>query len=466
MKIYNTLTAQIEEFFPQEKNLIKMYVCGITPYDDTHLGHGRCYVVFDILRRFLEYKGYKVEYIQNFTDIDDKILNKAKELNQKPQEVAQKYINSYFEVEKELNIKPARLYPRVTEHIDDIIVAVETLVKKGFAYVTNTGVYFDVTKFPSYGKLSKKKIDELVVGARVEVDETKKSPLDFALWKFAKKDEPIFWKSPWGEGRPGWHIECSVMSMKYLGETLDIHGGGMDLIFPHHENEIAQSEAITGKKFVNYWVHNGFVTVNKEKMSKSLKNIFALKDLFTMYDPMVVRLFLLSQHYKKPLDFSLQEMQQFKSVWERFINVKENAELWIKNLKDGEINLSLKQTVDDLVKKFEDSMEDDLNTSLALSAVHSIVNHLYMLEKNLTKGITKKDVEYPLNKLLILSEEVLGLKFQSFEIPKEIKELVLKRELARKNKDFASADKIRQELTSLGWIVEDTPFGTKIRRRI
>jgi cysteinyl-tRNA synthetase len=466
MKIYNTLTAQIEEFFPQEKNLVKMYVCGITPYDDTHLGHGRCYVVFDILRRFLEYKGYKVEYIQNFTDIDDKILNKAKELNQKPQEVAQKYINSYFEVEKELNIKPARLYPKVTEHIDDIIVAVEKLVKKEVAYVTSTGVYFDVSKFSKYGQLSKKKIDELVVGARVEVDETKKSPLDFALWKFAKKDEPIFWESPWGEGRPGWHIECSVMSMKYLGETLDIHGGGMDLIFPHHENEIAQSEAITGKKFVNYWVHNGFVTVNKEKMSKSLKNIFALKDLFTMYAPMVVRLFLLSQHYKKPLDFSLQEMQQFKSVWEKFINVKENAELWIKNLKDGEMNLSLKQTVDDLVKKFEDSMEDDLNTSLALSAIHSIVNHLYMLEKNLTKGITKKDVEYPLNKLLILSEGVLGLKFQSFEIPKEIKELVLKRELARKNKDFASADKIRQELTSLGWIVEDTPFGTKIRRRI
>jgi cysteinyl-tRNA synthetase len=466
MKIYNTLTAQIEEFFPQEKNLVKMYVCGITPYDDTHLGHGRCYVVFDILRRFLEYKGYKVEYIQNFTDIDDKILNKAKELNQKPQEVAQKYINSYFEVEKELNIKPAKLYPKVTEHIDDIIVAVEKLVKKEVAYVTSTGVYFDVSKFSKYGQLSKKKIDELAVGARVEVDETKKSPLDFALWKFAKKDEPIFWKSHWGEGRPGWHIECSVMSMKYLGETLDIHGGGMDLIFPHHENEIAQSEAITGKKFVNYWVHNGFVTVNKEKMSKSLKNIFALKDLFTMYDPMVVRLFLLSQHYKKPLDFSLQEMQQFKSVWERFINVKENAELWIKNLKDGEMNLNLKQTVDDLVKKFEDSMEDDLNTSLALSAIHSIVNHLYMLEKNLTKGITKKDVEYPLNKLLILSEEVLGLKFQSFEIPKEIKELVLKRELARKNKDFASADKIRQELTSLGWIVEDTPFGTKIRRRI
>ncbi len=466
MKIYNTLTDQVEEFSPQEKNLVRMYVCGITPYDDTHLGHGRCYVVFDILRRYLEYKGYKVDYVQNFTDIDDKILNKAKELNKIPLEIAQRYIDSYFEVENKLNIKPANLYPKVTEHIGDIIVAVEKLVKKEFAYVTSTGVYFDVTKFPKYGQLSKKKIDELISGARIEIDETKKTPLDFVLWKFAKKDEQIFWKSPWGDGRPGWHIECSVMSMKYLGETLDIHGGGMDLIFPHHENEIAQSEALTGKRFVNYWVHNGFVTINKEKMSKSLKNIFALKDLFTMYDPMVIRLFLLSQHYKKPLDFSLQEIEQFKSVWERLNNVKENAELWIKNLKDGDINLNFKKVVDDLVKKFEESMENDLNTSSALSAIHSIVNHLYMLEKNLTKGITKKDVEYPLNKLLILSEDVLGLKFSYYEIPEEVKELVSKRDLARKNKDFTSADKIRQQIISLGWIVEDTPFGTKVRKKI
>ena len=466
MKIYNTLSSKIEEFVSQEKNIVKMYVCGITPYDDTHLGHGRCYIIFDILRRYLEYKGYKVNYVQNFTDIDDKILTKAKEVDKHPTEIAQYYINSYFDVEKKLNIKPAKLYPKVTEHIDDIIFAIEKMLKKEIAYITSTGVYFDVSKFPKYGKLSKKKVDELISGIRVEIDETKKSPLDFALWKFVKKDEPVFWKSPWGEGRPGWHIECSVMSMKYLGETLDIHGGGMDLIFPHHENEIAQSEAITDKEFVKYWVHNGFVTVNKEKMSKSLKNIFALKDLFTMYDPMVIRLFLLSQHYRKPLDFSLQEIEQFKKVWERFVNVRENAELWIRNLKDGDMNLNLKQTVDDLVKKFEDSMEDDLNTSSALSAIHSIVNHLYILEKSLTKGITKKDVEYPLNKLLILSEDVLGLKFPSYEIPKEIQDLVTKRDLARKNRDFETADRIRQQIFSLGWVIEDTPFGTKIRKKL
>ncbi len=466
MKIYNTLSATIEEFIPQQKDEIKMYVCGITPYDDTHLGHGRCYVVFDIFRRYLEYKGYNVNYIQNFTDIDDKILSKAKEVNKHPSEITQYYINSYFEVEKKLNIKPAKLYPKVTEHIDDIIIAIEKLVKKEVAYVTSTGVYFDVSKFSRYGQLSKKKVDELISGARVEVDETKKEPLDFALWKFAKKDEPVFWESPWGRGRPGWHIECSVMSMKYLGETLDIHGGGMDLIFPHHENEIAQSESITGKKFVNYWIHNGFVTVNKEKMSKSLKNIFALKDLFTMYDPMVIRLFLISQHYRKPLDFSLQELDQFKKVWERFVNVKETAELWIKNLKDGNINIDLQKTVDNFVKEFENSMDDDLNISSALAALHGIVNHLYSLEKSLTKGLTKKDIEYPLNKFLTLSEYVLGLKFPYSDIPQDIQDLVLKRDLARKNRDFATADEIRKQILSLGWIVEDTPYGTKVRKKL
>jgi cysteinyl-tRNA synthetase len=466
MKIYNTLSSKIEEFVSQEKNIVKMYVCGITPYDDTHLGHGRCYVVFDILRRYLQYKGFKVEYVQNFTDIDDKIINKSKELSIHPKELSQKYIESYFDVEKKLNIKPAKLYPKVTEHIDDIIFAIEKMLKKEIAYITSTGVYFDVSKFPKYGKLSKKKVDELISGIRVEVDETKKSPLDFALWKFVKKDEPVFWKSPWGEGRPGWHIECSVMSMKYLGETLDIHGGGMDLIFPHHENEIAQSEAITDKEFVKYWVHNGFVTVNKEKMSKSLKNIFALKDLFTMYDPMVVRLFLLSQYYRKPLDFSLQEIDQFKSVFERFVNVKENAELWMKNLKDGPSSEITKNVVDNAVKKFEESMEEDLNTSSALSTLHLIINHLYMLEKNLTQGVTKGDIEYSLNKFLELSEDVLGLKFSRYDIPQEIKELANKRELARKNRDFTTADKIRQQIISLGWVIEDTPFGTKIRKKV
>lgn len=466
MKIYNTLTAKKEEFVPQQKNNVKIYVCGITPYDEVHLGHGRCYVIFDVLRRYLEYKGYTINYVQNFTDIDDKILNKAKETKLKPQEVAQKYIDVYFEVEEKLNIKKAKLYPKVTEHIDDIIRAIEKLLKKNFAYITNTGVYFDITKFSEYGKLSKRKKEALIAGARVEVDETKKNPLDFALWKFSKPEEEIFWDTSWGRGRPGWHIECSVMSTKYLGETLDIHGGGIDLIFPHHENEIAQSEALTGKKFVNYWVHNGFVTVNKQKMSKSLKNIFALNDLFKLYDPMVIRLFLISQHYRKPLDFSPDEIDQFKNVWERIVNIKESAEVWIKNLPDGKLNEMLKNSVDNIVKKFEKYMDEDLNTSGALSEIHKIINHLYILEKSLTKGISKQDIIYPLDKIVYLCENVLGLKFPFISIPQEIQDLVSYRDIARKNKDYNKADQIRKKIFDLGYILEDTPQGTKIKKKI
>lgn len=468
MKIHNTLTGNAEDFVSIKNKQVKMYVCGITPYDETHIGHGRCYVVFDILRRYLKYKGYNVEYVQNFTDIDDKIINTANEKKLHPKDIAEKYISEYFDIEKKLNISPANVYPRVTQHIDDIISAVEQLVKKNVAYVTKTGVYFDIEKFPEYGKLSKRKKEELISGIRIEPDETKKNMLDFALWKFTKPvEEKIFpgWDSPWGKGRPGWHIECSVMSIKYLGETFDIHGGGADLIFPHHENEIAQSESLTGKEFVKYWIHNGFVTINQQKMSKSLKNIFTLNELFALYNPMVIRLYLISQHYRKPLDFTFSEIEQFKSVWERFVNVKDTVELWIKNLKEGELNLSLKDTVDKIITEFETSMDDDLNTSAALAAIHKIVNHLYSLEKKLTQGITKQDVIYPLNKLVILLEDVLGLKLPSIEVPKEIEELVSKREQARKNKDFTTADKIRQQIISLGWYVEDTPFGPKLRKK-
>ncbi len=462
MKIYNTLTAKEEEFISQKKNEVKMYVCGITPYDEVHLGHGRCYVVFDILRRYLEYKGYDVNYIQNFTDIDDKILKKSKELNLQPKEVAEKYIKIYFEVEKKLNIKKAKLYPKVTEHIDDIIIFIEKLLNKGFAYISDTGIYFDISKFSEYGKLSKKKIDDLIVGARIEVDETKKNPLDFALWKFLKSEE-IFWDTPWGKGRPGWHIECSVMSMKYLGETLDIHGGGMDLIFPHHENEIAQSESLTEKKFVNYWIHNGFVTVNKQKMSKSLKNIFALNDLFKIYDPIVIRLFLISQHYQNPLDFSLEYIEQFRPVYQKFIDFSSEMEALTKDLnKIKGLNQNIKKEIDDIVKEFESSMDSNLNTSSALAKIHKIISLIYKLPKE-----KKFDILYGYEKFKLLTETILGIKISSnYEIPQEIKELVSKREIARKNKDYKTSDEIRKKIFDLGYILEDTPYGTKIKNKI
>lgn len=464
MKIYNTLSNQIEEFRPLKDKKVKMYVCGITPYDEVHLGHGRCYVVFDLLRRFLTYKGYDVEYIQNFTDIDDKIIKAAKEQKVSPKELSSKYINSYFEIEKELNITPANVYPKVTEHIEDIISSVEKLIQKNFAYITSTGVYFNIRRVNSYGKLSKRNLDELIAGARVELDETKRYPLDFALWKFTKDEEKtIFdgWDSPWGKGRPGWHIECSVMSMKYLGETIDIHGGGADLIFPHHENEIAQSEALTGKDFVRYWVHNGFVTINKQKMSKSLKNIFALKDLFKLYNPMVVRLFLLSQHYQNPLDYSVEELGQFKSVYQKFLNLVEEVDFKLKNLKlETSISQKVKDEVENMIKNFESALEHNLNTSEALSVVNKMYSFIFNLQTE-----NKNDIFYSYENFLKMLD-ILGIKVDVHkDIPQEILLLVQKRELARKNKDFAKADSIRNEVLQKGYVIEDTKYGPKIKRK-
>lgn len=464
MKIYNTLSRKIEEFIPQDKNLVKMYVCGITPYDEVHVGHARCYITFDILRRYLKYKGYNVKYVQNFTDIDDKIISAAKNENVTPQLLAEKYINSYLEAERKLNILPADIYPRVTQHIEDIISAIEILINKGYAYVTSSGVYFSVEKFPSYGKLSKKNLAELITGVRIEPDETKKSAADFALWKFMKPDEPVYWESPWSKGRPGWHIECSVMSMKYLGETLDIHGGGMDLIFPHHENEIAQSESITGKQFVNYWVHNGFVTVNQQKMSKSLKNIFALNELFQVYHPMVVRLFLISQHYQKPLDFSLQELEQYNTVYQKFVNL--SYEICSRKLDINETNNkvsdNVKKIIDGYVKEFEQCMDDNLNISSALAVIHKMVSFIYKLPKD-----KHTEVLYSYKKFLTLLEDILGIEtVPVVEIPQEIQELLSKREQARKNKDYKTADEIRKKIFELGYIVEDTFNGPRVKKRL
>ncbi len=460
MKVYNTLTQKIEEFVPLNNNEVKMYVCGITPYDEVHLGHARCYVAFDVIRRYLKYKGYKIHYVQNFTDVDDKIITRAKELNIHPKELTQRYITSYFEIEKLLNIQPASYYPKVTEHIDDIITAIEKLLNLNIAYITKTGVYYDVSKFHDYGKLSKRNINELISGVRVEPDETKKSPLDFALWKFSTDD--VCWFSPWGKGRPGWHIECSVMSQKYLGETLDIHGGGQDLIFPHHENEIAQSEMLTGKTFVRYWLHNGFVTVNKEKMSKSLKNFFVLKEIFNEYEPMVVRLFLISQHYRGPIDFSLDKIKQFVAVYKKFVNTKEDIEYRICFAKDSvEPEQNVISEVEVILKEFESTMEEDFNTSKALSVIHKLINFVNTVRTN-----NKQTLMFFYEKYLLLMD-ILGIKLpEKIVIPQEILLLLNERETARKNKDFVTSDKLRKEIFDKGYIVEDTPFGPRIKKRI
>src|SRR3989339_481288 len=410
--IHNTLSGKKEEFIPFNDSNVNIYVCGITPYDEVHLGHARCYVVFDVIRRYLKYKGYNVKYVQNFTDRDDKIINRSNELKVKSSELAQKYIDDYFSQMKKLNIENADSYPRVTQKILEIIEFIKKIIDNGYAYAVEGDVYFSVRKFKDYGKLSKRNIEDLKVGNRILPGEIKNDPLDFALWKKAKDNEPS-WPSPWGEGRPGWHIECSAMSLKeFSSSNLDIHGGGQDLIFPHHENEIAQSEAATGKQFVKYWIHNGFVTINKEKMSKSLGNFFTLREIFDRYEPMVVRYMLLSQHYRQPLDFTEEKLEQAKSAFERLTNIlNRHYEDYIKNSdSDGK-------------KEF-----------------------VYLYKKELLKlcGILGLSVEHKI------------------VIPTNISILVEEREQARKNKNWKLSDELRQKIKKEGFDVEDTKSGPRV----
>ncbi len=410
-----------------------MYVCGITPYDETHLGHGRAYVVFDVIRRYLKYSGYKVKYIQNITDIDDKIINKANSLRQsadgidavsgKPlavselcRKITEKYIASYFEVMDKLNVKKADFYPKATEHIKEMIRVIEGLVKKGYAYIIEGDVYFEVAKFKDYGKLSKRKLDDLKEGARVAVDERKKAPLDFALWKSAKEGEPS-WDSPWGKGRPGWHIECSVMSLKEAGvDTLDIHGGGLDLVFPHHENEIAQAECYTGKPFARYWIHNGFVNVNSEKMSKSLGNFFTLRDIFAKFNPMLIRFYLLSTHYRSPINFSDADLENAKGGLDRLISalfiVREHASCGKEDVSDKE----LKAVKADFIR----SMDNDFNTAEALASVFKLCDIIFELNgrDNASPDIWAQATGL-FEEMVI---DVLGLNVQLKELPEEIQE--------------------------------------------
>jgi len=463
IKLHNTLSGGKEEFILVDKDgkNVNMYVCGVTPYDEVHLGHGRCYVVFDVVRRYLEYRGYKVKYIQNFTDIDDKIIKRANEKKIPYQELSQKFIDDYFVQMRKLNILDADSYPRVTENIEEIKKFIQKIIDNGYAYTVDGDVYFSVRKFKDYGKLSKRNIEDLRSGARVGVDERKEDPLDFALWKKAKEGEP-FWESPWGNGRPGWHIECSAMSLGEFGfDTFDIHGGGLDLVFPHHENEIAQSEAAIGKQFAKYWLHNGFVTINKEKMSKSLGNFFTLREIFEKYDPMVVRYFLISNHYRSPLDFSDDKLEQAKNAWERLLNAIEKAEDMVKALPSGRLTEGSKKTVDSLVGEFEKAMDDDFNTPEALANIHGLANGIFVLEPI---NVCAEDVKYYLSKLKDLCG-VLGLTIKDeAAIPPAILQLSEKRQMARKEKNWQLADELRKEIEKSGFTVEDTKAGPKIKK--
>ena len=464
MKLYNTLTRTKEEFIPLEEGKVKMYVCGPTVYNYIHIGNARPFIMFDTLRRYLQYKGYDVTFVQNFTDVDDKIIKRGHEEGITPEEVANKYIDEYFVDADGLGIKRADVHPRVTDNIQQIIDFVKDLEDKGYAYEVNGDVYFDTKKFEGYGKLSKQNQDELEAGARIEVNGQKRHPMDFVLWKSKKEGEPG-WNSPWGEGRPGWHIECSVMSNRYLGEAIDIHAGGQDLAFPHHENEIAQSEARSGKTFSNYWVHNGYININNEKMSKSKGNFFTVRDISKQYDLEIVRFFMLSAHYRNPVNFSDEMLNQAKAGLERLYNAKEKLEFTISNLSESSIKDEEKELIGELESyktKFINAMEDDLNTADAVSAIFELSK---FINTNVNETSSVEFAKMCLDKFNELTGVLNIVNKKNDDIlDKDIEELIQKRADAKKNKDFKLADDIRQELLDKGIVLEDTRQGTKWKR--
>ena len=464
MKIFNTMTRQKEEFKPLEEGKVKMYVCGPTVYNYIHVGNARPFIIFDTLRRYLEYRGYEVNYVQNFTDVDDKIIKRGHEENIAPEEVAKKYIEEYFVDADGLGIKRATVHPQVTNNIEEIIEFVKELEDKGYAYAVNGDVYFDTQKFNGYGKLSGIKQEELEAGSRIEVNDQKRHPMDFVLWKAKKEGEPG-WMSPWGEGRPGWHIECSVMSRRYLGDTIDIHAGGQDLKFPHHENEIAQSEARSGKTFSNYWMHNEYININNEKMSKSKGNFFTVRDISKLYDLEVVRLFMLSTHYRNPINFSDEILNQSKAGLERLYNAKERVEFIISKLNDNAENadeLKLEEELNSFRQRFIEAMDDDLNTADAVSII-------FELAKFMNSNVNEKSTKEFAKKVLDEFNELTGVlnvvnKKQDDMLDEEVEKLIEARTQAKKNKDFKLADEIRDELLNKGIILEDTRQGVKWRR--
>ncbi len=467
MRIYNSMTRQKEELTPLEDNHFKIYVCGPTVYDLFHIGNARPFVTFDTLRRYLLWLGNKVSYIQNFTDIDDKVIIRAQAEGISTTELADQMIDEYYKDADGLNIMRATMHPRATESIDDIIRLISVLVDKGFAYTTDDGVYFSIDQYPQYGKLSGHNLEDLIAGAseRVSELEGKRNPLDFALWKFKKEGEP-FWPSPWGEGRPGWHIECSAMSLANLGETIDMHAGGVDLTFPHHENEIAQSEAATGKPFVRYWVHNGFVNVNYEKMSKSLGNFFTVRDLVKHYPYHILRFFILQAHYRMPVNFSDDLLDAAVTSWQRIVSSVDHLEFVAKASEGIEIDPAMDQ---DLVEEiaacrfnWQKAMDDDLNTADAIAAIFELVRAANTASAS---GAVSPETLLSARETLIELLGVLGLDPTAKEgedIPEEILAMVEERTKAKKDRDFASADRIRDEILAKGFKVEDTPQGVRV----
>jgi len=462
MQFYNDMTMRKEEFVPIEEGKVRMYCCGPTVYNYIHVGNARPIIMFDVLRRYLEYRGYDVTFVQNFTDVDDKIIKRANEEGITSAEVAEKYIGEYWTDVKALGVREATVHPRATENIPQIIEIIETLIEKGYAYESAGDVYYRTLKFKDYGKLSHQPLEELQAGARIEVNDVKENPMDFALWKAAKPGEPA-WESPWGMGRPGWHIECSAMSNRYLGKTIDIHAGGMDLAFPHHENEIAQSEAANGVKFVNYWLHNGFINVDNKKMSKSLGNFFTVREAAAVYGYDCIRLFMLMSHYRSPLNYSADILEQAKNALERLRTAKDNLDFFAQNGRDGELTSEDRAFVDGLGKyreRFIEVMDDDFNTADGVSVIFELVrdvNAAVSPASDPTKALAAgcRDIFLELC-------GVLGIPFgEESALDAEIEEKIAARQAARKAKNWAEADRIRDELKAEGIILEDTPQGVK-----
>jgi cysteinyl-tRNA synthetase len=448
MKIFNTLSGKKEEFIPQDAE-VKMYVCGVTPYSEAHIGHAMSYIIFDVIRRYLKFSGYRLKFVQNFTDIDDKIIDRANKRGIPATELAQQYSDSFMEDMDALNVSRADFYPRATEEIDKIIEVVQGLIDKGYAYETGGSVYFRVRKVDDYGKLAHRTLDSMMAGARIEIDEDKEHPMDFTLWKASKPGEPS-WTSPWGEGRPGWHIECSAMSLKYLGETIDIHGGGQDLIFPHHENEIAQSEGFTGKKpFAKYWMHNGLLQFGEDKMSKSLGNLITIKDALKDYSADTIRLFVLNSHYRSPLKYSLEAFQAADGAADRLRRTVER--------EDNTSNTN-KLDPEPYRRMFIEAMDDDFNTPQALASLFDLARAINQAADYGTDITEAKKV------LTDLAQDVFGLKLEaaSYEDNPEIQKLITERQIYRKEKRWKEADAAREKLAALGVAIEDTPTGAKI----
>ena len=465
MEIYNTLTRKKEPFVPLEEGKVKMYCCGPTVYNFIHIGNARPICLFDVFRRYLEYRGYQVTFVQNFTDVDDKIIKKANEEGVSAAEIAQRYMKEYETDARGLGVRPATVHPTVTGHMEDIISIIQTLIEKGHAYQAGGDVYYRTRSFEQYGKLSHMPIDELESGARIAVGEQKEDPLDFALWKAAKPGEP-YWDSPWGKGRPGWHIECSAMSRTILGETIDIHCGGQDLIFPHHENEIAQSEGASGKPFARYWMHNGYINVDNVKMSKSLGNFFTVREVAEKFGYEPIKFMMLQAHYRSPINYTLEVIGQCQASLKRIYNCKDKLTLTLEKAPAGAMTPQQKETIDGFQRQFIAAMDDDFNTADAVSAIFELVRQINTdCDRNPLLG---KDYFLYAQKLLDTLLDVMGIvipRQQDQQLPSQVRELVNRRAQARKEKNFTLADQLRDEIAALGYEVKETRQGTQITKK-